>query len=80
MNLRGRLVGLGLIVLGVASAGVLYGLWLLDQAFGLRPPAPPGLPPGLSPVLSPLSCLLPVGAIGSVLLVVEGLRRVVFPE
>ena len=80
MNIRGRLVGLGLIVLGVASAGTLYGFWLLDQAFGLRPPSPPGLPAGLSPVLSPLACLLPVGAIGSALLVLEGVRRMIFPE
>ena len=80
MNLRGRLVGLGLIVLGVVNAGIVYGLWLLDQAYGLRPPTPPGLPPGMSPVLSPLACLVPVGAVGATLLVIEGLRRVVFPE
>ena len=80
MNIRGRLVGVGLIVLGVASAGVIYGFWLLDQAYGLRPPTPPGMPAGITPVLSPLSCLLPVGAIGSTLLVIEGMRRVIFPE
>ncbi|MDP8924691.1 MAG: hypothetical protein M3O34_17695 [Chloroflexota bacterium] len=80
MNVRGRLVGLGLIGIGLASAGIVYGLWLLDQAYGPRPPAPPGLPAGMSPLLSPIACLVPVGAIGATLLVLEGLRRVIFPE
>ena len=80
MNVRGRLVGVGLIALGLISGGVIYGLWLLDQAIGLRPPVPPGLPTGMSPAMSPLACLVPVGAVGSTLLVLEGLRRVIFPE
>ncbi len=80
MNVRGRLVGLGVIALGLVSGGIVYGLWLLDQSYGLRAPVPPGFPSGLSPVLSPLSCLVPIGAIGSTLLVLEGVRRVVFPE
>ena len=80
MNVRGRLVGVGLIALGLISAGVIYGLWLLDQAIGLRPPAPPGLPSGMSPVLSPLACLVPLGGLGATLLVIEGVRRVFFPE
>ena len=80
MNLRGRLVGLGLILFGVATAGGIYGLWLLDQALAPRLPVPPGLPGGISPAISPLTCLVPIGVIVAALLVVEGLRRVVFPE
>ena len=80
MNLRGRLVGVGVIALGLVSGAIVYGLWLLDQAYGLRPPTPPGLPAGMSPVLSPLACLVPIGAIGATLLVIEGVRRVIFPE
>ena len=80
MNVRGRLVGLGVIALGLTSAAIVYGLWLLDQSYGLRAPTPPGFPAGLSPVMSPLSCIVPIGAIGSTLLVLEGVRRVISPE
>ena len=55
-------------------------MWLLTQTVGPRLPAPPGLPSGLTPAISPLSCLLPIGMIGAALLVVEGVRRVIFPE
>ena len=80
MNIRGRLVGLGLICFGLLSGGIVYGIWALDQAYGLRPPTPPGFPAGMSPAMSPLSCLVPFGAIGAFLLVAEGVRRVIFPE
>ncbi len=80
MNVRGRLVGLGVIALGLISGGIVYGLWLLDQSYGLRAPTPPGFPAGLSPVMSPLSCIVPIGAIGATLLVLEGVRRVISPE
>ena len=80
VNIRGRLVGLGVIALGLIGGSIVYGLWLLDQAYGLRAPTPPGFPAGLSPVISPLSCIVPLGAIGSTLRVLEGVRRVISPD
>ncbi len=80
VKIQERLVGLGVIALGLISGGIVYGLWLLDQSYGLRAPTPPGFPAGLSAVLSPLTCIVPVGAIGATLLILEGVRRVIFPE
>ena len=46
-----------------------------------QPPLPPGMRPDLVPnVASPFACVLPLTAIGSGLLVLEGLRRILFPD
>jgi hypothetical protein len=43
-------------------------------------PVPPGLPRDLLPIASPLNCVLPIVAIGSSLLVLFGLKRLVIGE
>jgi hypothetical protein len=80
VKLGARLVGLGLIGLGVGSLGLIYLFWLLDAAMAPRIPVPPGLPAGYVPRLSPLTCMIPVMGIASALIVLEGLRRVVAPD
>ena len=57
--------------------GVVYVLWLYAPA---AIPAPPGLPRNLLPLTSPLNCMLPVTVIGSSLLVLMGLKKLVFGE
>ncbi len=72
-----RLIGLGLIVVGVLGFGLVYLLWQYAPA---SMPAPPGLPRGLLPIASPLNCFLPITAIGSSLLVLVGLKRLITGE
>ena len=72
-----RLSGLLLIGLSVLGFGLVYLVWRVGP---LVPPTPPGLPPGLMPMLSPISCLVPAGAIGSSILLLLGLRKLLFPE
>ena len=69
-----RLIGLLLILGGVVGFGVVYLLWLYAPA---TIPAPPGLPRNLLPLTSPLNCVLPVTVIGSGLLVLIGLRKLI---
>jgi hypothetical protein len=69
-----RLIGLLLIVGGVVGFGVVYLLWLYAPA---AMPVPPGLPRNLLPLVSPLNCMLPVTVIGSGLLVLLGLKKLV---
>ena len=72
-----RLIGLGLILVGLLGFGVVYLLWQYAPA---TMPAPPGLPRGLLPIASPLNCFLPITAIGSSLLVLIGLKRLITGE
>jgi hypothetical protein len=72
-----RLVGLVLILASVAGFGLVYLLWWIGP---LSPPAPRGLPPGLVPMLNPVSCLIPGAAIGSCILFLLGVRRLLFPD
>lgn len=76
-TLRERLVGLGLIALGVVLFGAVYLLWLFAPA---AIPAPAGLPRDLLPLSSPLNCILPVSAVGGSALVLIGLRKLVVGE
>jgi hypothetical protein len=69
-----RLIGLALIACGVLGFGVMFLLWRYAPAV----PAPPGLPRTLLPLLSPLTCMLPVSGIGAGLLVLFGLRKLIF--
>ena len=72
-----RLIGLLLILGGVVGFGVVYLLWLYAPA---SIPAPPGLPLNLLPLTSPLNCVLPATVIGSGLLVLIGLRKLIIGE
>jgi hypothetical protein len=81
MALRERLVGLALILAGLASMGVVYLFWQHRSTLVLAPPVPPpGLPPTMMPLASPLDCLMPFAALAATGLVVEGFRRLVFPD
>lgn len=76
-SLGDRLIGLGLIVVGLVGFGVVFLLWrYAPEAM----PAPPGLPRGLLPIVSPLNCILPVTAVGCSLLVMIGLKRLITGE
>ena len=72
-----RLIGLLLILGGVVGFGAVYLIWLVAPA---SIPAPPGLPRNLLPLTSPINCILPVTVIGSGLLVLLGLRKVIVGE
>ena len=80
MKLRARLAGLGLIVLGFVGMGLVYLISTFGAAPAFRPPLPPGIRADLVPIISPFACIAPLAAIASALLVLEGLRRLVFPE
>ena len=81
MALRERLVGLALICVGLASMAVVFLFWQNRQNFVVKPPVPPpGLPPNMMPLASPLDCLMPFAALAATGLVIEGFRRLVFPE
>jgi hypothetical protein len=69
-----RLIGLLLILGGAVGFGVVYLLWLYAPA---AMPAPPGLPRNLLPLASPLNCILPVTVIGSGLLILIGLKKLI---
>ena len=72
-----RLIGLVLILGGAVGFGVVYLLWLYAPA---SMPVPPGLPRNLLPLASPLNCILPVTVIGSGLLVLIGLRKLILAD
>lgn len=80
MQLRERLLGLALVGLGFGGLGLVYLLWSQGPVRAPLPPLPPGMRPDLFPVLSPFNCILPLAAIASSLLVLEGLRRIVLGE
>ena len=77
LNAEERLIGVALILGGVVGFGLVYLMWMFAPA---SMPVPPGLPRNLLPIASPLNCILPITAIGSSLLVLIGLRRLIFPE
>jgi hypothetical protein len=80
VRIRERLFGVGLVCAGVAGIGLAYLFWRLGLGALPSVPLPPGMRPDLVPTMSPLSCVLPLIAIASTLLVLEGLRRIVFAE
>lgn len=72
-----RLIGLGLILAGLIGFGAVYLMWHFAPA---SMPVPPGLPRNLLPLASPLNCILPITAVGSSLLVLIGLKRLMTGE
>ena len=78
-QLEERLQGLGAAALGVVGLLVAYGIFTGILPFGLPPPPPP---PGVltqAPVMNPAACVSPLMTVGSLALIVVGLRRVVDP-
>jgi hypothetical protein len=76
-SLGERLIGLGMILGGLLGFGLVYLMWRFAPA---AMPVPAGLPRDLLPIASPLNCVLPIVAIGSSLLVMLGLKRLVVGE
>jgi hypothetical protein len=72
-----RIVGLLLIVGGAVGFGTVYLLWVHAPA---SMPVPPGMPTNLLPLLSPLNCILPATVIGSGLLVLIGIRKLILGD
>ncbi len=80
--LEERLQGLLLLLIGLAGCAGALALYQLGGLPGA--PAPPPPPPGLkglslAPLFSVTNCMVPLMAIGSVGLVLVGLRRMVDP-
>ena len=80
MKLRARLVGLALIGLGFGGMGLVYVMWRFGASPAYPLPLPPGMRGDLVPIVSPLSCIVPLTAVASILLILEGLRRLVLPD
>jgi hypothetical protein len=76
-NAGERLIGLGLILLGLLGFGLVYLMWRYVPAMT---PVPAGIPRDLLPISSPLNCILPITAIGASLLVLVGLKRLIVPD
>ena len=81
MALRERLTGLALICAGLLSMGVVFLFWQNRSNLVLAPPVPPpGLPRTMMPLASPLDCLMPFAALAATGLIIEGFRRLIFPD
>ncbi len=81
-NLGERLQGCLLVLVGLLGMAGLYVIFSLGGLPGT--PSPPPAPPGLGgmtvpPILSATTCLVPGVAIGSLALILVGLRRIVDP-
>lgn len=75
LQLQERLLGLGVALLGVIGLLVIYGVWIGFLPSGLTPP--PGVLP--APTLNATACMLPLIGIGSVGLILVGVKRVFDP-
>jgi len=78
-QLEERLLGVGIVVLGLVGLAIVYGVYT-----GLLPsgPPPPPQPPGVLvqvPVFNATACFMPLIAISSIALIVVGFRRVLDP-
>jgi hypothetical protein len=76
-QLEERLLGLGVVVLGLIGLAVTYAISIGLIPVGLTPPNPP--PGVLVPIFNPAACFIPIMALGSVALIVVGFRRVIDP-
>jgi hypothetical protein len=72
-----RLLGLGVVALGLIGLAVIYAMSTGQLPVGIPPPSPP--PGVMVPLFNPAVCLIPVMGLGSVALIVVGFRRVLDP-
>jgi hypothetical protein len=79
LQLEERLTGLGVAVLGLVGLIIVYLISTGVLPAGLPPPPQPRGVLVQVPVFSATSCLVPLIAISSVVLVVLGLRRAIDP-
>ena len=79
LQLEERLQGLGAAVLGFVGLLVVYGIYTGVLPVGLPPPPqPPGVLVPV-PTLNAAACVMPLMTIGSIALIVIGLRRTLDP-
>jgi hypothetical protein len=80
LQLVERLQGLGAFALGIVGLLVVYGIYsgFLPSSLLTAPSPPPGVLTQM-PMLSASACLMPLMTLGSVGLIVVGVRRVVDP-
>jgi hypothetical protein len=74
-----RLMGLGVILLGIVGLLVVYGMYTGVLPAGLPPPQQPRGVLVQAPTINAAACVMPLMALGSVALIVVGFRRVVDP-
>jgi hypothetical protein len=78
-QLEERLLGLGVMLLGVVGLFVVYGIYSGFLPAGLPPPPQPRGVLVPVPTVNGAACLLPVMAITSVVLLAVGFKRLVDP-
>ena len=78
-QLEERLLGLGVMLLGLVGLAVVYGIYTGILPSGLPPPPQPRGVLVQVPVFNATACFIPLIAIGSVGLIVVGFRRVLDP-
>ncbi|TME44116.1 MAG: hypothetical protein E6I75_00425 [Chloroflexi bacterium] len=78
-QLEERLMGLGVVVLGVVGLAVVYGVYTGILPSGLPPPPKPSGVLVQVPVFNATACFIPLIAIGSIGLIVVGFRRILDP-
>ena len=80
MRLGERLIGLGLVLAGLALLALLRLAAQFGAGLFLQPQPPPGFPPGSAALLSPVTCLVPMVGLGAFGLILVGFKRMLFPE
>ena len=79
LQLEERLQGLGVVVLGLVGLATAYAMFTGLLPLGLPPPpTPPGVLVQV-PVINPAACVTPLMTIGSIAVIIVGIRRVVDP-
>jgi len=79
LQLEERLQGLGAVVLGLVGLLVVYGMYTGVLPAGLPPPPQPTGVLVPVPTLNAAACIMPLMTIGSIALIVIGLRRTLDP-
>ena len=78
-QLEERLIGAGVVLLGLIGLLVVYGIYTGALPAGLPPPPQPRGVVVPVPTVNAVACVMPVIALASVALIVVGFRRVLDP-